>query len=326
MPVQLSVIIPVYNAAEYIPIAVDSILSQKGVSTEIIVVNDGSTDKTMDVLESYKSHVNIFSIPHSGASEARNFGLRKASGEFVMFLDADDFLIDNTICQTCIEKINWEQLDMVLFPYQYLNNKTRKYGDVQSYNKSLEDITDGNQLFYEMIRSGIFPASPCFKVIKREILLSNQLFFKGQIIAEDVEWFVRLIICINRFGLLNKPAYIYRKFVPDSVTFSMSVEKCRHFLDMIIESLNSIRNVNNHRMKEALYGSMAYEYSILMGNAHNVSVGGNMEADIKKLSWLLKYDLYPRIKYAKWMYKLCGYKMTSSLFGLYIRLFSKSKQ
>ena len=326
MSVQLSVIIPVFNAAKYIPIAVDSVLSQKGVSTEIIVVNDGSTDKSMEVLESYKSHVNIFSIPHSGASEARNYGLKKASGEYIMFLDADDFIIDKMICQNCIEKINREQLDMVLFSYQYLNNRAGKFGDAQSYNKSLEVITDGNQLFYEMIRSGVFPASPCFKVIRREFLLSNQLFFKGKMIAEDVEWFVRLIICIKRFGLLNNPAYIYRKFVPDSVTFSMSIEKCRHFLDMIIESLNSIQNVNNHRMKEALYGSMAYEYSILIGNAHNVCVGRDMETDIKKLSWLLKYDLFPRIKYAKWMYKLCGYKITSSMFGFYIRIFSKSKQ
>lgn len=326
MSVQLSVIIPVYNAAEYIPFAVESILSQKGVTTEIIVVNDGSTDKSMDALDSFKTHLKIFSIPHSGASEARNYGLKRARGKFVMFLDADDFLIDDMICKTCIDIINQEKLDMVLFSYQYLNNKTGKYGDIQLYSKHLEGITDGNQLFYEMIHSGAFPASPCFKVIRRDILLSNQLFFKGKMIAEDVEWFVRLIICINRFGLLNKPAYIYRKFVPDSVTFSMSVEKCRHFLDMIIESLNSIQNVNNHRMKEALYSSMAYEYSILMGNAHNVSVGRNLETDIKKLSWLLKYDLFPRIKYAKWMYKLCGYKMTSSLFGLYIRLFSKSKQ
>ena len=326
MSVQLSVIIPVYNAAEYIPIAVESILSQKGVTTEIIVVNDGSTDKSMDALDSFKTHLKIFSIPHSGASEARNYGLKRARGKFVMFLDADDFLIDDMICKTCIDIINQEKLDMVLFSYQYLNNKTGKYGDIQLYSKHLEGITDGNQLFYEMIHSGAFPASPCFKVIRRDILLSNQLFFKGKMIAEDVEWFIRLIININRFGLLNQPAYIYRKFVPNSITFSMSVEKCRHFLDMIIESICSIQNVKNHRMQEALYGSMAYEYSILIGNAHNVSVKEETEADIKKLSWLLKYDLFPRIKYAKWMYKLCGYKMTSSLFGLYIRLFSKSKQ
>ena len=236
-----------------------------------------------------------------GASAARNYGLHKANGEFVMFLDADDFLIDNTICKECIERIKKDKLEMSLFSFQYLNDVTGKFVDVQTYDKFLEDITDGHQLLRQMIQSGIFPSSPCFKVIKRELLVSNRLFFRIGTIAEDLEWFVRLVIATNRFVIINKPAYIYRKNVPDSVTFTMNDEKCRQFLNMILSSIDIIKERGDVEMQNALYSSMAYEYCILIGNVHNVEGGNALGIDLKELSWLLDYDLFPRIKYAKWL-------------------------
>lgn len=326
MKVDLSVIIPVYNAARYVNQAVDSVLNQEGITKEIIIVNDGSTDGTLSKLEGYSSSVIIENIHHAGASAARNYGLHKANGEFVMFLDADDFLIDNTICKECIERIKKEKLEMVLFSYQYLNDVTGKFVDVQTYDKFLEDITDGHLLLKQMIQSGIFPASPCFKVIKRELLASNKLFFRIGTIAEDLEWFVKLVIATNRFGIINKPAYIYRKNVPDSVTFTMNDEKCRQFLNMILSSIDIIQERGDVEMQNALYSSMAYEYCILMGNVHNVVGGKAFENDMKRISWLLNYDLFPRISYAKWLYRIVGIRISSWFFGNYIRFFSGSNK
>lgn len=326
MKVDLSVIIPVYNAARYINQAVNSILNQRGVTKEIIIVNDGSTDETLSKLDGYDSSVIIDTIEHAGASAARNYGLHKASGEYVMFLDADDFLVDNTICKQCIERIRKEKLEMVLFSFQYLNDSTGKFVDAQTYGKHLEKITDGHQLLKQMIQSGFFPASPCFKVIKRELLVSNRLFFRVGTIAEDLEWFVRLVIAANRFGIINNPAYIYRKNVPDSVTFTMNEEKCRQFYNMIQSSIDIIKEGGDVEIQKALYSSMAYEYCILIGNVHNVDGGNALEEDLKRISWLLNYDSFPRIKYAKWLYRMLGYRITSSLFGLYIRWFAKSNR
>lgn len=326
MKVDLSVIIPVYNAARYINQAVDSVLNQEGITKEIIIVNDGSTDETLSKLDGYDSSVIIDTIDHAGASAARNYGMLKASGEYIMFLDADDFLRDNTICQECIERIRKEKLEMVLFSYQYLNDATGKFVDAQIYGKHLERITDGHQLLKQLIQSGIFPASPCFKVIKRELLVSNRLFFRVGTIAEDIEWFVRLVSATSRFGLINKPAYIYRKNVSDSVTFTMNEEKCRQFYNMIQSSIDIIKEDGNVEKQKGLFSSMAYEYCILIGNVHNVAKGNSMEEDLRGLSWLLNYDLFSRIKYAKWLYRLLGYRITSSLFGFYIRWFAKSNR
>lgn len=326
MTPELSVIIPVYNGANYICQAIDSVFTQVGVEIEVIVVNDGSTDDLMDRLAPYGSDISIYSIIHSGLSAARNYGLERAKCEYVMFLDSDDFLLDQTICKECIDRMKAENLELVLFSFQYYNTKTGNFIDAQSYCKDLETITNSSLLVNGMISTGNFPASACFKVMKYETLLSNNLSFKGGTVAQDVEWFVRLIIAIDRFCIINKPAYIYRKNVADSMTSTMDKEKCQHFLWMIKEALACIKDVRDPIKQNALYSSMAYEYCILIGNAHNVAGGHAMADDLKEISWLLDYDLFPRIKYAKWLYRTFGYSITSSLFGFYIRWFAKSNR
>ncbi len=326
MTPELSVIIPVYNGASYICQAIDSVLNQIGVTTEIIVVNDGSTDDLMDKLAAYKSDISLYSINHSGLSAARNYGLEKVTCEYVMFLDSDDFLLDPTICKECLDRMKAENLELVLFSFQYYNTKTGKFIDAQSYSKDLEVITDSSLLIHGMINTGNFPASACFKVVKDEMLKSNNLVFKGGTVAQDVEWFVRLIIAVDKFSLINTPAYIYRKNVADSMTSTMDLEKCQQFLWMINEALACIKDVQDPIKQNALYSSMAYEYCILIGNVHNVVGGNALEEDLKRISWLLNYDLFPRLKYAKWLCRMLGYRITSTLFGFYIRWFAKSNR
>lgn len=324
--IDLSVIIPVYNASRYIAQAIDSVIAQKGVRVELIVVDDGSTDGTMEVLREYGQTVVTYTIEHSGASVARNFGLKQAHGEYVMFLDADDFIFCDTICGRCVEEARGNSLDMVMFSFRYLNNVSGKFVDAYTYHEKLMHGHDADSLFFKMTTSGVFPASPCFKVIRRKFLQDNDLFFKGRMIAEDVEWYVRLMICAMRFGLVNEAAYVYRKNVPGSATFSMNAEKCWHFLLMIKEAIKSIAFVEDLEKQKALYSCMAYEYCILMGNAYNISERKPLENELKALSWLLDYDMFPRITWARKLYHLMGYRMTAKLFGNYIRLFSKSKQ
>ena len=326
MTPELSVIIPVYNGAGYICQAIDSVLNQVGVTTEIIVVNDGSTDDLMDKLTAYENDISLYSIKHSGLSAARNYGLEKVTCNYVMFLDSDDFLLDQSICKECLDRIKAENPELVLFSFQYYNTKTGKFLDAQSYSKDLEIITDSSQLIHGMISTGNFPASACFKVMKYETLKSNNLVFKGGTVAQDVEWFIRLVIAVDRFCIINKPAYIYRKNVADSMTSTMDLEKCQQFLWMIKEALTCIKDVQDLKKQNALHSSMAYEYCILIGNAYNVDGGNALEEDLRRISWLLNFDLFPRIKYAKWLYRLLGYRITSSLFGLYIRWFAKSNR
>lgn len=93
----ISVIIPNYNYAEFVDEAIESVLSQTYKKIEIIVVDDGSTDNSMDILSSYSSEITLVSQSNSGVSSARNAGLAKATGEYVCFLDSDDIWFPNKI-------------------------------------------------------------------------------------------------------------------------------------------------------------------------------------------------------------------------------------
>jgi len=95
--VDVSVVVPTYNYGSYLPRAIDSVLSQEGVALEIIVVDDGSTDNTQEVLASYEGRIRALKQKNQGGPTARNLGLKEAQGEFVLFLDADDCLEQNAL-------------------------------------------------------------------------------------------------------------------------------------------------------------------------------------------------------------------------------------
>ena len=100
---KLSVIIPLYNAEIYIKEALDSLLAQKGIDIEIIVVDDESQDNSAEIVKKYPVH--YYKKTNGGASSARNYGLKHASGKYIMFLDADDYLKDEIGRASCRERV-----------------------------------------------------------------------------------------------------------------------------------------------------------------------------------------------------------------------------
>lgn len=115
----ISVIIPVYNTAKYLPQCLDSICSQTYENLEIIVINDGSTDNSLDILLQYAdrdSRIRIINQNNKGLSSARNNGLQKATGQYVLFLDSDDW-IDQKTCESALKIQQAEDADIVLWSY-----------------------------------------------------------------------------------------------------------------------------------------------------------------------------------------------------------------
>ena len=166
---KLSVIIPAYNSEKYITRCLDSIKSQQGAELEIIVVNDGSKDSTEEILKTYPG-ITFVTIPNGGAANARNTGLRMATGDFVMFLDADDFLKEG-----CLEKVFAKQqeknADIVRFSYleYYEGGKT-----LTPLNTFREEIWAEKEEFkkkiYPYYINGIMLNSICMTLFKREVL------------------------------------------------------------------------------------------------------------------------------------------------------------
>lgn len=98
---RVSIVIPSYNYGRFIARAVDSALAQDGVDVDVVVVDDGSSDDSLEVLAAYGDRIRVFRQPHGGAARARNHGIDKASGEFIAFLDADDWLLEGSLDRRC---------------------------------------------------------------------------------------------------------------------------------------------------------------------------------------------------------------------------------
>ncbi|WP_302926701.1 glycosyltransferase family 2 protein, partial [Holdemania filiformis] len=117
--VRISVIIPFFNSEKYLEPCLNSVLSQKYSNYEIILVNDGSTDKSedkaLDIINSHKCDYNYYYQENCGVSSARNYGIRKATGEYIVFLDSDDYLVDE-YCFSCINQAAKENTaDLIVF-------------------------------------------------------------------------------------------------------------------------------------------------------------------------------------------------------------------
>ena len=202
---KVSVIIPNYNNGKYLEQCIDSVLSQDYDNLEVIVVDDGSTDNSLELLQEYRTQITIISIPHAGASAARNSGILAASGEVIAFLDSDDYWRHDKI-RLQIELMLKENLVVV-------------------YSGGIETNSGGIQLkVYTPVYSGFcyqyyvkFPAKsiiglPCSSaLIKKENLAISGLFDPTFLdFAEDWDFFRRLSKT-GKTGFINQSLVFYRR-------------------------------------------------------------------------------------------------------------------
>ena len=173
-----SIIIPVYNVERYISECLDSIINQDGEDFEIILVNDGSTDKSLEVCTQYQTKYNcikVFDVDNGGAGYARNIGLSYSSGKYILFVDSDDCW--NPGLLTKLRKIICNNVpQLIVFGYQTVVKKGLMVKH-QTIAADYQTIADCNQFYYEMIKTEmIFPVwNKCFE---KSIISDNNILFK----------------------------------------------------------------------------------------------------------------------------------------------------
>jgi glycosyltransferase involved in cell wall biosynthesis len=170
----VSVIIPVYNGERFIAAAIDHVRSQNYPAIELIVVDDGSQDRTADIVERSDSDIRFFRQENSGPAAARNRGLRDASGEFILFLDVDDFWPENTIQRLVSHMLQEPEMDVI-----------RGYAQLVKVDHETGELTyDGNpkESFADYIGAAIY---------RRSVFGQVGLFDPTMLFGEDADWFTR---------------------------------------------------------------------------------------------------------------------------------------
>ena len=213
---KLSIIVPVYNVEAYLDKCLDSLVNQTMKDYEIIIVNDGSTDNSEDIIfkykEKYEDLIKYISIPNNGVGNARNVGITLAKGEYITFLDSDDY-VDINAYKTLYEKII-DGYDMVMSGYYIVrNNKLIK--------KSCKEIEFEDSIINKP--EMIYDTLPyCWAYMyKKELIESNNIKFSDHKIFEDLLFTYKCIKCAKKIGKVNAPL-IYYVDRSDSVTFKFT--------------------------------------------------------------------------------------------------------
>ena len=213
----ISVIIPVYNAAAYLPACLDSVLAQSYRDIEVIVVDDGSTDGSGDVCDDYAcrdARIIVLHQPNGGPSAARNRALEEARGEYVAFIDSDD-VVHHQYLEVLLTTLEQHQADIVQSPYQLVPASQRSTYDpirlAQPLPKTYptRELTSSEAMFSMLYQQGTADSSPC-KLFRRSLFegLRFPLVYR---VYEDLYLMAQVYPRIQRMVWIDVPMYFYFK-------------------------------------------------------------------------------------------------------------------
>lgn len=235
---KVSIIIPVYNVIEYLDKAVSSIVSQTYKNIEILLIDDGSKDNSPQRCEFWKSkdsRIRVFHKTNGGLSSARNYGLRYASGKYIMFFDSDDWLDSNCI-EVCIKYMEGYHVDCVIFPYiREFHNQSKPNYILGSKNNLISNGSVLEKKLFGPTRDEInSPQSiddfnmACCKMYRRDVI-GNTIFIPASIVgsAEDLAFNAEVFHRISKAYYTVDTFYHYNKMNASSITSSYDSELMR---------------------------------------------------------------------------------------------------
>lgn len=243
---KLSIIVPVYNVKDYLAKCLDSLVNQDlpQEDYEIIVVNDGSTDNSGEIAEEYsKKYSNILLInqENQGLSGARNTGIANARGEYIQFVDSDDYLEPNVFGRL-LKQIETDKLDVLRFKYQNVRiNVNGEYEVFQPYKQSnflFDDYSLEPTIGIDFLNKRFGTA--CYAVmflIRRKLL--EDCKFKSGIYFEDTEWTPRMLIKASKIASTDTIVYNYL-MREGSITKAINKDKQRKVVEDKIKLIDSL--------------------------------------------------------------------------------------
>ena len=243
-----SIIVPIYDVERYLTQCIESVLAQDYSNYELILVDDGSPDNSIDICTKYaKQYSNIVFIHkiNGGVSDARNAGIQIARGEYLMFLDSDDYWEGTTVLSD-LQKIITENNPDIIFNYM-----SSIYPDkiVNHYINRDKLIGSFREDFQGLYQDGIYLGFPFTKTIKRELILTNHLFFIKGRSFEDVAWSFFLTKYISSYAIYKNCFYMYRRERKGSIS---SVATSKNQVSLFQNLSDVITEIENMKLNNEL--------------------------------------------------------------------------
>lgn len=322
-----SIVVPVYNVEDYLEDCVNSILSQTYRHFELILVDDGSTDQSSEICDRYARENSAVSSIHQtngGAAKARNTGIRAAKGDYLIFLDSDDFWgRDDALADIhqCI--LDNDYCDVVIFKGDKYDQNT---SEIVSRNDHFTHEWIAGQPFIDQLRISVITNHLCAcawdLAINKRLYEEHDLFFYEGIVGEDIDWGARLILIVRSIGVVDQSLHMYRMNRSGAVTSKLTLKNLidtKGSLERCLEYITD--SPKDDELTYLYYSYVAYHYAIWMAESARVKNKKKkpLIQEMKQYTYLLKYQDYPKIKKVYLVYRIFGYTITSKILGLWTK-------
>lgn len=320
----ISVIIPIYKVEAYLAECVDSVLKQTYRQLEIILVDDGSPDACPRLCDEYgrrDARVKVIHKTNGGLSDARNVGLTAATGDYVIYLDSDDYWCDTHAMERMVAATrNNDRTDIVLSGFiLYFPSSGQKIYPSQ-LNVDRINGKDKIDVLEYLTRYGDLFMSACQKLVRRELLIQNGIRFQKGLLSEDIDWSLAVYMKANAIYASDSPFYCYRQR-SGSITTTMNAKSFKDLLYIIVKWKSIIPSADlPEREKRVYLGYLCYQYGILMG--HICKADYRTRSELKKSMLqhknILRYDVNSKTRKICTLYKYLGFDITSRILFTYI--------
>ncbi len=262
--IELSIVIPVYQVEKYISECIYSILQIQNILYEIIIIDDGTIDRSIEIAKSVlngRTNVKFLSQTNRGLSAARNTGLKAATGKYIWFVDSDDYIDSSGIEKVFSENTN---VDIIINDFTKVNKQSiQTYTSLLSKNKIYSGIECIEQYYLRQIYTVVWR-----NLYRREFLLKNELTFFEGILYEDVEWSPRVITKAKSVKYSNTNIYYYRTRC-NSIVNSNFTPKHYNSIITVEDSLSSFIKTENLTTNQRKVIQDSISYFLLMAIAKN---------------------------------------------------------
>ena len=263
----ISIVVPAYNAEKYIETCINSIRNQSYKNIEIIIVNDGSNDSTLNIITKLKeedSRITVISTENKGVSHARNTGMQVANGKWISFVDSDDWLEEN-FCEKLINKAKELNADYIGCGYNKITND-----NIQKVNDDEKVLTfTKDEYLIKLLNVQTSYGLSHMKMIKTE-LAKKVKFNESLVVAEDALYNIELCEYLNKIVIYNLPLYNFR-INTDSVVrrydknynlkYANAMEKVSKFIKEKYQNEEVITNLNNFIVYHLMLVCVNYVYN-----------------------------------------------------------------
>lgn len=326
MDKKLSFVIPVYNVESYLSQCVDSILSQCTEACELILVDDGSKDRSGEICDRYRekyANVHVIHKPNGGLSSARNAGMAVAEGKYLAFVDSDDYIEAGTVSRL-LHWIDTEPADVCFLELA----KVYSDGTSEPMGEGLDRSAIRGQR-PEVVLSFLatrpkYPGSACGKLFRRSLLEEKGFRFPDdRRLSEDLIYCLNVYLGAESFDYLDFPYYCYRQVRAGSITHTVTPKyyfDSSLFVTEVAERFSENKKARN-AVAEAALSFAAYELSILIWQS--VFLEGEdyrrAMAFLTEYRWVLHYGKSQKTRLINGVVHVLGLRGTAKLLDVYMR-------